>query len=51
MIIEKLKKYIDKKVDIKETGKAIRGTNNALILPKKRQIIIVTNIKAINKVL
>ena len=27
---------VDKKVEIKETGKAIRGTINALILPKNK---------------
>jgi hypothetical protein len=35
-LIEKSKIYIDKKVEINETGSAIIGTIRALILPKKR---------------
>ena len=34
--IEKSKIYIDKKVEIKDTGRAIKGTINALILPKNK---------------
>ena len=49
--IEKSKIYIDKKVEIKETGKAINGTIKALKLPKNKYIIIVTRTNAIIKVL
>ena len=35
-LIEKSKKYIDKKVDINETGKAIMGTIKDLIFPKNK---------------
>ena len=34
--IENSKIYIDKKVEIKDTGKAINGTINALIFPKNK---------------
>ena len=39
------------KVEIKDTGKATNGTTSALIFPKKRYIMIVTNTKPTNKVL
>ena len=47
----KSKTYIDKNVDIKETGNAIKGTIKALKFPKNKYIIIVTRTNAIIKVL
>jgi hypothetical protein len=34
--IEKSNMYIDKKVEINETGRAITGTINALMFPKNK---------------